>query len=239
MIYLILAPKSAVPHAVCNQLIQTGFDTDQGPFAVLSSNTDRTEFPESIDFFPLGWDAQTETLDGIPVAEQLQPFGTIFWILDGLSDPRPQLEIIQEWLQGHPEHLLGNIFTIVNCAQLYANPSLRAWYDCCIHFSDAVLLNQRNDVPNRWISEFQDHFEKLCYPCLFSLVKKNLPQDATVLIYPEPRRIAHLFEPELEPFELDESSESDDETELTEAEEDPWLLKNLGGQYQVHLPSIE
>ncbi|MDX2108939.1 MAG: hypothetical protein SFY80_01725 [Verrucomicrobiota bacterium] len=119
--------------------------------------------------------------------------GTVFIVTDGRANPVDQLEVLKGWLQEHGLEL-ARIFTVINCQLLHAKPNLQSWYDACIHFSDVMLLNRREGVPNKWFSDFKEHCHKLFHPGVIELVKKGKVAQPELLLYPEPRRLSLYFD---------------------------------------------
>ena len=146
---------------------------------------------------------------------------------------------------------LARVATVVDCACVQAIKPLLQWYDCCIHFSDVVLLSNRSDVSNKWIEEFKERYTKECYPCHFVFVKKGRVSNPNLVLEPEVRRISKLFdENELLDFGLDDDvefggDELDDEDDEEEEEfeggdpsKDPFLARIVNGQREKTIPNI-
>jgi hypothetical protein len=123
------------------------------------------------------------------------PPGTthLFFLTDGRRNPVDQLEALQKWLKVVQAEL-GRVITVVNCQLAEKNPPLMAWYEACIHFSDVALLNKREGVANKWMSDFQLRFKELCYPCLFEMVKAGRVKNPLVILDPQARRMSHIFD---------------------------------------------
>lgn len=182
----------------------------------------------------------------LTVDEQLHGSGgALFLVADGRSDPRPFLESLKGYLEGSG-HKLGRILTVLPCAFVEANGESLPWFECCIHFSDAVLLTKREGVESRWVDAFVAQFERACYPCLFELVRKGRVQNPARLLYPEARRLSHYFD-ELEGEELglevvledeegDELEWEDEDDEGTD--EEPYFVRDAAGGWRVKLPDI-
>src|SRR5262245_19039966 len=81
----------------------------------------------------------------------------IIFLTDGRANPVDQVEAFHAWLPTAGLEL-ARIITVVNCQLVHARKELLRWYDACVHFSDVVLLNQREGVPNKWLSEFSARF---------------------------------------------------------------------------------
>jgi G3E family GTPase len=78
----------------------------------------------------------------------------VFVVFDGRMNPVDQIEGFKAWLADRAAEV-ARVLCVVNCQLLEQNPKLFAWYEACIHFSDVVLLNRREGVPNKWISRLQ------------------------------------------------------------------------------------
>lgn len=157
----------------------------------------------------------------------------LFLVTDGRGNPVDQIEALSKWVQEEPVEL-GRIITVVNSRLCHEHPRAVAWYEACIHFSDVVLMNRREDLPQKWIAEFLDRFHKRHYPCLFELVKKNRVQNPALLLHPEPRRISTLFDE----FPWNEDDEEELEAEETENETDPYLERLPSGRRAKEIPDI-
>lgn len=191
----------------------------------------------------------------------------VFLLTDGLADPADQIEAIREWIPGSGTEL-GRIITVVNCHLAYAAPEAMQWYEGCIHFSDIALLNRREGVPNKWVDDWGKRFRKRAVPTLFELVKKgHVPNPAHVL-FPEPRRLTHIFDgldeglPAINDGEdwlgalaeegteiileredgspLEEGADADDTAAVLQnaPEHDPYLRRKPGGFREIPLPAI-
>ena len=55
--------------------------------------------------------------------------------------------------------LLGQWSAIAALPDEARPAALLAWYDACVHFSDVVLLQRREGVANKWVSDFLKHHE--------------------------------------------------------------------------------
>lgn len=140
---------------------------------------------------------------------------------------------------------------------MYEREELIPWFDACVHFSDVVLMNRREDVPNKWFSDYEGRFRKECYPALFDIVKKGRVRNPAEILYPEPRRLSQAFDelseaaaeeelPDIEFIdeivdETDVAAEAgfdDDDDESDEAVE-PYFERRLSGDRVRRLPDIK
>ncbi|MBN1403614.1 MAG: hypothetical protein JW942_04005 [Opitutales bacterium] len=181
---------------------------------------------------------------------------TLIMLLDGTADPVVQLELLVEWLASHKDVELARIITVLNSRLLYETPNLKLWFDACIHFSDVVLFNKREDVPNKWFSDFTARFAKACYPCMFEYVKNGHVRNPAQVVFPEALRMSLAFEPVdekaapdnadflAESFDLgDDADEELDDIEnagdeIEEPAVEPYFERDLSGRYKIRLPDI-
>jgi len=162
---------------------------------------------------------------------------TVLWVLDPdkegtcfiLIDPRAglirQLEKMAEQL-GNCLIEPVKVLTCVDCEQAENHSKLRSWLDACIYYSDIVLLGNRENTSKSFVRDFQKHYERLCYPCLFLFLKgQGIPVNVNEILTPETRRISQIFD-------LDKGEgqtavagvliESSCDLDLEEAEIDPY-----------------
>ncbi|MFA5257992.1 MAG: hypothetical protein WC360_07570 [Opitutales bacterium] len=177
-------------------------------------------------------------------------------LIDGTADPVEQLEKLVEWFKESKDVELARIITVVNSRLLYDNPHLKLWFDACLYFSDVVLFNKREEVPNKWFSDFQQRFSKLCYPCLFEFVKNGRVRNPVEVLYPEARRMSLAFEfDDGQPLygsddlvtgdfdigdetDLEETDDEDDDGLDDSAASDPYFERDFSGRRKIRLPDI-
>ncbi len=164
------------------------------------------------------------------IGATLPPGAThVFFVTDGRKNPVDQLEALQKWITAVQAEV-GRVITMVNCRLAEKHAALIVWYEACIYFSDVVLLNNREGVANKWMSDFQLRFKELCYPCLFEIVKGGRVKNPLVILDPQARRMSHVFDINewtginLEGVEF--GTEGEDEPE----EEDDAPAKPAGGK---------
>ena len=165
----------------------------------------------------------------------------VFIVADGLADPADLVEAFHEWLQ-ESEYELARVICVVDCNRAQEEERLIAWYDCCIHFSDVVLLANRHSVSNKWVDEFKERYTKQYYPCLFDFVKKGRVANPSLILHSEVRRMTKLFD-DADEFVFDDDAEEDQSFEGEEANagdpsKDPFLAKRGSGQRQNPVPDI-
>lgn len=242
LVYLVLGATGSGRRAVLADLIADGLaETDRA--AVLLADT---EPPDDFDAqLP-----QVERWSWIPegaIAAALPAGAThVFFVSDGRRNPVDQAEVFKAWVEAQGGEV-ARVLCVVNVQLAEKNPPLLAWYEACVHFSDVVLLNRREGVANKWLSDFLNHFKKQYYPCLFEMVKDHRVKNPALVLDPQARRMTHVFDAEQDWIftnadgeEIDEQEETDDEDEEIEAkpEEDPYFARYNGGRRVKELPDI-
>lgn len=185
------------------------------------------------------------------------PEGTriLFFFTDGRSNPIDQIEAFRTWLRAN-DCELGRIYTVVDCGLAHSKAGTLPWFDACIHFSDAALLNRRDGVPNKWMSDFIARYGDQCYPCLFELVRQGKVKNPAMILDPQARRISQAFEdiPEdgfgnfvISDEDGEDEDEDDEEDDLEggespdedeEPSEDPYFVRKPGGGRVRSIPDI-
>jgi hypothetical protein len=173
----------------------------------------------------------------------------LFILAHGQANPVDQLECLRDWLEDHGLPLTRAL-TIVHCELEHAHPEVAAWHDACIHFSDAVLLNRRENVPQKFAADRIQAHRKKALPGLIEYVKKNRVDNPQRILEPQPRRLSLVFDPEdgadLEEEDLEEMAdeldlpEEADDTEpySLEGREEPYFERLPNGQRKKRLPDI-
>ena len=175
-----------------------------------------------------------------------------FIVTDGRSNPVDQIEAFKTWIEENGGEL-GRVICVVNCRLAEQHRELIAWYEACIYFSDVVLLNHRDGVANKWMSDFQNRFKDQFFPCLFEIVKAGRVKNPLLVLDPQPRRMSHYFdepdwlvdgvdaEDDIEMGEGDDDEPKDgeeEEVEVTQAE-DPYMERRVGGGRRIkEIPNI-
>jgi hypothetical protein len=171
----------------------------------------------------------------------------VFFVTDGARNPIDQIEVFKAWVEAQGGEV-GRVLCVVNTQLAEQHPPLLAWFEACIHFADVVLLNRREGVENKWMSDFLGHFKKKFYPCVFELVKGGRVKNPALILEPQARRMSHVFDEEpnwiftnAEGEEIDEHEETgdadDDEIEA-KPEEDPYFERRNGGRRVKEIPDI-
>ena len=188
LVYVILGAAGSGRREVLADLIASGLGEGDRAAVLLSAGETAGEHDAS--FTQL---TRWTWSDGIIAAGLPEGATHVFFVTDGRINPVDQIEQLHVWIAAVGAEL-GRIITVVNCRLAEQHAALLAWYEACIHFSDIALLHQREGVANRWMSEFQTHFKKLYYPCLFEVVKAGCVKNPLIVLDPQARRMSHLFD---------------------------------------------
>lgn len=229
LVYFWLGSTGGGRREIVRDVLDAGLDAQDKPFVLVpgGESADATAFskPECAGEWRL-------SPDGLMEVEFPEETTHLFFISDGHGNPVDQIEALSKWIDDKAVEL-ARIVTVVDSELCHKNPPAFTWYQACIHFSDVVLMNRRENVPQKWISEFIERFQKEHYPCLFELVKKNRLKNPALLLHPEPRRISTLFDEFL--------WEEDDEEDLDEEggpPVDPYLERLPSGRRVKEIPDI-
>ena len=163
----------------------------------------------------------------------------VFLVTDGRRNPVDQIEAVQAWLPVSGGEL-ARIVCVIHCGLAARHHELLVWYDACVHFSDVVLLNRREGIDNKWLSDFQARYASQFLPCLFEFVKHGEVKNPAVVLEPQTRRISHVFDEELN-WEItgtpEEDAEGDEEVEA-HLEVDPYLDRLPSGRRAKEIPDV-
>jgi len=258
LLYVILGAASSGRRTILSDLITDGLSEDERAVVLISQNEAETN---SVEEKKLGRTILWSLRDGF-LSFDTDAIGDathLFFLTDGRADPIDQLEAFKTWADGSGGEL-ARVICVVNCHLAEKHHEVAAWYEACIHFSDVVLLNKREGVENKWLSDFQNKFKALFYPCLFEFVKNGKVKNPPLVLEPQARRNSHLFD-EVEWEVVDDEGETSDaedaddaffdEDEADTAERDtveeevelrpvvdPYLERNAGGRRVKPLPAI-
>jgi hypothetical protein len=229
LIYVILGAPGSGRRELVRDLIQDGLDPSEPALVLVSSREgpgpDKGE-SGALEFGHWDWN------EGKPQMTIPDGFKRIFWITEGHMSPVDQVEAFAQWLPKESLEL-ARIITVVHARLASRHQELLRWYEACIHFSDVVLINRREEVPQKWINDFLDRFHKEHYPCHFEQVKAGKVRNPALILEPEPRRMSLLFDelPELEPGEG-----GGDEDVIPEG--DPYFTRQRSGRREKQVPEI-
>lgn len=188
LVYIILGASDSGRRGVLADLIDGGLAEGDRPAVLLSAKEPGCE--QDAKFANVSrWSWHEGAIGAV-----LPPGAThVFFVTDGRLNPVDQIEALQAWLKVVQAEL-GRVITVVNCQLAEKHAALGAWYEACIHFSDVALLNRREGVANKWMSEFQARFKDLCFPCLFEIVKNGRVKNPVIVLDPQARRMSHIFD---------------------------------------------
>jgi hypothetical protein len=221
---------------VLADLIEAGLGEDAKAAVMLSGK----EWPDPSDQrFPEA--TRWTMLEDMSIEADMPMDAThVFIVFDGRMNPVDQVEGFKAWLANRGNEVARAI-CIVNCQLAEKNPKLFAWYEACIYFSDVVLLNHRDGVPNKWMGDFKAKFESKFYPCLWEFVREHKVKNPALVLAPVARRMSHVFDEQewvtVDDDEDEEDAEDGDEAEM-KPEEDPYLERRNGGRRVHEIPHI-
>jgi hypothetical protein len=188
LVYIILGAAGSGRREVLADLITSGLAEGDHAVVLLSSAEAASEHDARLANVTR-WTWHEGAIDA-----SLPPGAThVFFVTDGRLSPVDQLEALQKWVPAVQAEI-GRVITVVNCSLAEKHAALIAWYEACIYFSDVALLNKREGVANKWMSEFQLRFKELCYPCLFEIVKGGRVKNPLIVLDPQARRMSHIFD---------------------------------------------
>jgi hypothetical protein len=240
LVYLILGAAGSGRREMIVDLIEGGLADGAQPAVLLAADEAASELDHKLPGLAR-WTWTGETIDGA-----LPPGAThLFFVTQGRVNPVEQIDVFKPWLAAQGGEL-ARVISVVNCQLAEKNPSLLAWFEACIHFSDIVLLNRREGVANKWFSDFLAHFRDRFYPSLFEQVKAGRVKNPALVLDPQARRLSHWFDEEPdwvftnadgEEIDEDEVTEDDEEIEATPAE-DLYLARDAAGRRAKRIPDI-
>lgn len=241
LVYIILGAAGAGRREIVADLIESGLDAEQKPAVWLSAG----EVADAADA-RLGeivrW---TLGEDGQIVADWPTGATVGFFITDGRSlNPIDQLEALKPWIVAQGAEV-ARVLTVVHCQLASQDDRLLVWYDACGHFSDMLLLNRRDGVENKWMSDLRTRIQKQFMPCLIEVVKKGRVHNPALVLDTLPRRMSHWFDeephwaafPGVDADTVIEDEAGDDPDEALEAE-DPYFARHPSGRRIKEIPDI-
>lgn len=240
-VYLILGATGSGRREILADLIADGLEESDRAAVLLPAGEAETAADGSLPRV-----SRWEWRDGIIFAP-LPPEAThVFFVVDGAKNPVDQIEAFKIWLEAQGAEV-ARVLCVVDAQLAEKHAPLLAWFEACVHFSDVVLLNKREGVANKWMSDFRAHFDKQYYPCVFEMVRENRVKNPALVLEPQARRMSHVFDAEQDWIftnadgdEIDEQEENEDGEDEVEAkpEEDPYFEKLTGGRHVKQLPDI-
>ncbi len=242
LVYLVLGAAGSGRREVLADLLEEVTGAGERTAVMLAAS----ETPDEADK-KLGAITRWRWLDeGAIEGELPRDAARIFFVTDGRRNPVEQADAFKAWLDAQGGAELARVLCVVHCALAEKNPPLLAWVDACVHFSDVVLLNRREGVPNKWMSDFQARYTGQFLPCLFELVKNGRVKNPALVLEPQARRMSHAFDAEqdwiftdAEGDVIDEDEETADDEEVeAKPEEDPYFVRDAAGRRMKKIPDI-
>jgi hypothetical protein len=242
LVYLILGTPGAGRREVLLDLIQDGLAETDRPAVMLAD----VELADAVDeklprLTRWSWLADGAISGTIPEGAT-----HVFFITSGRRNPIDQAEVFKPWVEAQGGEV-ARVICIIDAQLAERHPPLLAWFEACVHFADVVLLNKREGLENKWVSDFLTHFKKQYYPCTFEMVKHGRVHNPALILEPQARRMTHVFDEEqdwiftnAEGEVIDEQEESPDGEDEIEAkqEEDPYFMRHSGGRRVKEIPDI-
>jgi hypothetical protein len=250
LIYVILGAAGSGRREVLWDLIDGGLGAEARPAVMLAAAEPAAEIDAKLPAVSRWGLTQAGTIE----AELPEGATHIFFVTDGRRSPVDQMEAFKAWIELRPAEL-ARVFAVINCQLAEKHAALRAWYEACVHFADVALLNRREGVANKWLSDFRGFFSDQHVPCLFEFVKAGRVKNPALILEPQARRMTHIFDDELEWIVVDEEGSEDDGGNLKDGEEeevevareeDPYFARDAAGrrvkrivEIAEYLPKVE
>lgn len=241
LVYLVLGAAGSGRREVLADLVEDRKESGDRPAVMLSE----AETPDAFDA-RLGPITRWHWHEAGMIEGRLPPGAAcVFFVSDGRQNPVEQCEAFKTWVDTQGGEI-ARVLLVVNCQLAEKNPALLAWLDACVHFADVVLLNRREGVANKWMSDFRARYADLFIPSLFELVKGGRVKNPALVLEPQARRMSHAFDAEQdwiftdadgEVIEEDEETDEDEEIEAT-PEEDPYFVRDAAGRRVKRIPDI-
>jgi hypothetical protein len=236
LVYLILGTAGSGRREIVADLIEGGLGAGDRALVLLAAD----EPPAAADarLGPVArWSWTDHRIESTPLAGATH----VFLLAHGRRNPVDQIEAFQPWLAASGGEL-ARIVCVIDCGLAQRHPALLDWFDACVHFADVVLLNRRDGLPNKWLSDFEAHYAAQFLPSLFERVKAGRVRNPALILEPQARRLSHLFDEETD-WEVSGSSEDAEDTEGEEEVtvtpvEDPYLQRRPGGRRVKELPDV-
>lgn len=239
LLYLVLGAAGSGRREVLADLLAGGLEEGARLLVLLAEGE-----TETVDDLRLPNLQRWRWSEGCVQAPSLGDATHVFLISDGRGNPVDQIEACKTWLEASGCEL-ARVLCVVNCQLAVKNPPLLAWYDACAYFADVLLLNRREGVENKWLSDFKNRYLGQFYPLHIELIKAGRVKNPALILALEARRMSHFFDEETNWIITDtgadadeEDLESGDEDVEISSEEDPYLARLGGGRRVKELPDI-
>ena len=242
LVYLVLGAAGSGRREVLVDLLTDGLGAgERGAVMLCDADTPDVFDAKLGEVTRWRWD-DGGTIDG----ELPRDAARIFFVADGRRSPVEQCEAFKPWVEAQGGEI-ARVLLVVNCQLAEKNPPLLAWFDACVHFADVVLLNRREGVANKWLSDFKARYLGQFMPCLFEFVKDGRVKNPALVLDPLARRMTHAFDAEqdwifkdAEGDIIEEDEVTDDDEEEIEAipELDPYFVRDAANRYVKKIPDI-
>ena len=242
LVYVILGAAGSGRREVLWDLIDGGLGENARPAVLLAAAEPAAEIDGKLPNVARWVCTQAGSIE----AELPAGATHVFFVTDGRRSPVDQMEAFQAWVELQPAQV-ARVITVINCQLAEKHPPLRAWYEACVHFSDVALLNRREGVGNKWLSDFRGFFDDQFVPCLFEFVKAGRVKNPALILEPQARRMTHIFDDELEWIVVDEEGSEDDGADAKDGEEeevevareeDPYFARDAAGRRAKRIVEI-
>src|SRR5215207_1878369 len=156
LLYLILGAAGSGRSDVIVDLINDGLgETDRAAVMLPASEQDWSGIEAKLPRV-----TQWKWEEGAIVGKLPEDATHVFFVTDGRRNPVDQIEVFKAWLEAQGGEL-ARVICVIDSQLAAKHSALLAWFEACVHFSDIVLLNKREGLENKWVSDFLGHFKKL------------------------------------------------------------------------------
>lgn len=238
--YLFLGTPKCGRRAILADLIRDGLDGETTLYVAETERDADAEKPlADVPALTLrSWRFSDDGGNAIDLGEPHDAGDNAVFLTDGGDDPVDQIEAFAALAKRLGWHV-ARVVTIVDCAFAGAVPESAEFFAACIHFSDTVLLTNRESVSNKWMNEFKAPSVKACFPCTFELVKKNRVENPARVLADNPRRMTMIFDEQdpIDDLEFDEDNLPEEPFDLVSAP-DPYFETTDSGARKIVVPFI-
>ena len=159
-VYLIYGISDSGRREVIFDLIESGIDHDKTVLYFRPEEEPCCSFDKKLEALEnvsvVTWKLSATTIKHEPVKASPQK---VIFLAPGNCNAADVAEALKKWMNGN-QCQIARIVTVVHCAFLSQNMNALPWFDACIHFSDVILLNRRENVSNKWIKDFESSYRK-------------------------------------------------------------------------------
>lgn len=206
-VYLILGPNDSGRRALLLDFILEADDLGLGSVLYFKHKSEK----------PSSMDAELAKVPHLTIADWsveackikhdkiTTPANSLFFVAPSSVDPSDIIESLKGWLSKN-NCQLTRIITVAHCTLISENPSSKAWYEACMHFSDIVLLGRRASLNPKWVGDFTKKYEKQFRPTRFEIIKKDKVANPADILDSRSYRNSLYFDT-LIPIEEDEFEE--------------------------------